>query len=215
VTGWKVSQGCHVPMHRQIPLDPGSSRVFEQSVFENRQVSWGNFVLGSTALLLGLGLFFSSLIWYTVGRTPWTGDQPVARPRSLKFFFLQHKSSFWVLMTWDMRTKGRAAGGGGLTVNNINIRLGPETLSIWNGTRLSVSLDQTRWKQIKPGLHNNCALNWLYIRALTEPPPSVRLPLPEPYPVVSSIVLSHTADCNSRTSPTSSTSTSDASEFVH
>jgi hypothetical protein len=30
--------------------------------------------------LLGLGRFFSFLIFYTVGRTPWTGDQPVARP---------------------------------------------------------------------------------------------------------------------------------------
>jgi hypothetical protein len=29
---------------------------------------------------LGLGSFFSFLILYTVGRTPWTGDQPVARP---------------------------------------------------------------------------------------------------------------------------------------
>jgi hypothetical protein len=30
--------------------------------------------------LLGLGCFFSFLILYTVGRTPWTEDQPVARP---------------------------------------------------------------------------------------------------------------------------------------
>jgi hypothetical protein len=30
--------------------------------------------------LLGLGPFFSFLILYIVGRTPWTGDQPVARP---------------------------------------------------------------------------------------------------------------------------------------
>jgi hypothetical protein len=30
--------------------------------------------------LLGLGLFFSFLIIYTDGRTPWTSDQPVARP---------------------------------------------------------------------------------------------------------------------------------------
>jgi hypothetical protein len=30
--------------------------------------------------LLGLGRFFSFLILYTVGRTPWTGDQPAARP---------------------------------------------------------------------------------------------------------------------------------------
>jgi hypothetical protein len=30
--------------------------------------------------MLGLGLFFSLFIFYTVGRTPWTGDQPVAGP---------------------------------------------------------------------------------------------------------------------------------------
>jgi hypothetical protein len=29
---------------------------------------------------LDLGHFFRFLILYTVGRTPWTGDQPVARP---------------------------------------------------------------------------------------------------------------------------------------
>jgi hypothetical protein len=32
------------------------------------------------SLLFGLGRFFSFLILYTVGRTSWTGDQPVARP---------------------------------------------------------------------------------------------------------------------------------------
>jgi hypothetical protein len=36
--------------------------------------------LSSTALLLGLGLSFSFLILYTVGKTPLTGDQPLARP---------------------------------------------------------------------------------------------------------------------------------------
>jgi hypothetical protein len=30
--------------------------------------------------LLDLGRFFSFLILYRIGRTPWTGDQPVARP---------------------------------------------------------------------------------------------------------------------------------------
>jgi hypothetical protein len=35
-------------------------------------------IYGFTVLLLDLGRFFSFL--YTVGRTPWTGDQPVARP---------------------------------------------------------------------------------------------------------------------------------------
>jgi hypothetical protein len=37
-------------------------------------------VYGSTVLLFNLGRFFSFLILYTVGRTPWTGDQPVAGP---------------------------------------------------------------------------------------------------------------------------------------
>jgi hypothetical protein len=32
--------------------------------------------------LLDLGRFFSFIILYTVGRTPWTWDQPVARPLS-------------------------------------------------------------------------------------------------------------------------------------
>jgi hypothetical protein len=30
--------------------------------------------------LLDIGRFFSFLILHTIGRTPWTGDQPVARP---------------------------------------------------------------------------------------------------------------------------------------
>jgi hypothetical protein len=30
--------------------------------------------------LLGLGRFFSFLLLHTVGRTPWLGEQPVARP---------------------------------------------------------------------------------------------------------------------------------------
>jgi hypothetical protein len=37
-------------------------------------------IYGATALLLGLGRFFSFLISYILGRFPWTGDQPVARP---------------------------------------------------------------------------------------------------------------------------------------
>jgi hypothetical protein len=36
-------------------------------------------VYGSTAFV-DLGRFFSFLIRYSVGRNPWTGDQPVARP---------------------------------------------------------------------------------------------------------------------------------------
>jgi hypothetical protein len=36
-------------------------------------------IYGSTALLFDLGRFFSFLILCTVSRTPWTGDQPVAK----------------------------------------------------------------------------------------------------------------------------------------
>jgi hypothetical protein len=39
-----------------------------------------HYIYGSRVLLLDLDRFFSFLILYTVGRTPWTGDQPVARP---------------------------------------------------------------------------------------------------------------------------------------
>jgi hypothetical protein len=40
-------------------------------------------IYGSTVLLLDIRRFFSFLMLYTVGRTPWTGDQPIARPRYL------------------------------------------------------------------------------------------------------------------------------------
>jgi hypothetical protein len=36
-------------------------------------------IYGSKALV-DLGRFFTFLIPYAVGRAPWTGDQPVARP---------------------------------------------------------------------------------------------------------------------------------------
>jgi hypothetical protein len=38
------------------------------------------FSLYGSAAFVDLGRFFSFLILYTVGRTPWTGDQPIARP---------------------------------------------------------------------------------------------------------------------------------------
>jgi hypothetical protein len=37
-------------------------------------------IYDSTALCWTLAAFFSFLILHTVGRTPWTGDQTVARP---------------------------------------------------------------------------------------------------------------------------------------
>jgi hypothetical protein len=40
-----------------------------------------SFFNGCTVPLLGPGRYFSIVIQYTVGSTPWTGDQPVARPQ--------------------------------------------------------------------------------------------------------------------------------------
>jgi hypothetical protein len=37
-------------------------------------------IYGSTVLLWDIGRLFSFLVLYIVGRTPWTEDQPVARP---------------------------------------------------------------------------------------------------------------------------------------
>jgi hypothetical protein len=37
-------------------------------------------IYGSTALSWAMPVFFSFLFFFTVGRTPWTGDQPIARP---------------------------------------------------------------------------------------------------------------------------------------
>jgi hypothetical protein len=36
--------------------------------------------LHAQSILLDIGRFFAFLILYTVGRTPWAGDQPVPRP---------------------------------------------------------------------------------------------------------------------------------------
>jgi hypothetical protein len=53
-------------------------------VIKLRKLSWAGHIIiiiyDSTVLLLDPGHFFSFLILYTVGRTTWTGDQPVARP---------------------------------------------------------------------------------------------------------------------------------------
>jgi hypothetical protein len=38
------------------------------------------YLYGSTVLLLDFGRFLNFFILYSVGRTPWSGDQPVAKP---------------------------------------------------------------------------------------------------------------------------------------
>jgi hypothetical protein len=72
-------------MGKRVPYRPGSHIIIiEQphSVPNTLPV----FILSISNLwlyspfLLELGHFFNFLILYTAGRSPWTGDQPVARP---------------------------------------------------------------------------------------------------------------------------------------
>jgi hypothetical protein len=69
-------------------------------------------IYGSTALFLDLGRFFSFLIFYTVGRTPWTGDQPVARPlpahRTAQTRKKAHKHPF---VKWDSNPGSQCLSG--------------------------------------------------------------------------------------------------------
>jgi hypothetical protein len=46
----------------------------------NRNLYWVSIYLWLYSPLLDVGCFFSFLIFYTAGRSPWTGDQPVASP---------------------------------------------------------------------------------------------------------------------------------------
>jgi hypothetical protein len=57
----------------------GKKFVINRHVFHSRFLR-AYFYLWLYSPLLGFGRHFSFLILYTVGRTPWTGDQPVARP---------------------------------------------------------------------------------------------------------------------------------------
>jgi hypothetical protein len=64
--------------------------------------------------LLGHGLFISFLIFYTVGRTPWTGDQPVARPlpthrktQTQNKYTHRHSCLEWYSNPWSQRSSER------------------------------------------------------------------------------------------------------------
>jgi hypothetical protein len=58
---------------------------------------------GSTALCWSLAsFFFGFVILYTVGRTPWTGDQPVARPLpTRRTTETQNKCTQTSMLEWD------------------------------------------------------------------------------------------------------------------
>jgi hypothetical protein len=50
--------------------------VLFKSISTRRNLS----IYGSIVLLLDRGRFFRFLVLYTVGKTPWNGDQPLTRP---------------------------------------------------------------------------------------------------------------------------------------
>jgi hypothetical protein len=60
-------------VHKHEGIQPG----FQDYYFINMST---DLIYGSTDLSLDLRRFFSFLILYAVSRTPWTGDQPIARP---------------------------------------------------------------------------------------------------------------------------------------
>jgi hypothetical protein len=55
------------------------SRRMRENVFSKALVESHSFPLYSSAVLQTLASFSVSLIFHTVGRIPWTGDQPVTR----------------------------------------------------------------------------------------------------------------------------------------
>jgi hypothetical protein len=63
--------------------------------------------------LLDLGCFFSFLILYTVGTTPWTGDQPVARPLPARTGQHKHriKAHRHPCLKWDLKQSSQCLSG--------------------------------------------------------------------------------------------------------
>jgi hypothetical protein len=62
----------------------------------------------STALWLDLRLFFSFLMTYAVGRIPWTGHQPVARPLPTHRINAEiHPCLKWGSNSWSQRSSRR------------------------------------------------------------------------------------------------------------
>jgi hypothetical protein len=74
------------PAGNRIPLIQIGARTYTEknSSIKGAQRNW--FIISHSIIhqwlynpLMGPGLFFSFVIFYTDGRTPWTGDQPIAR----------------------------------------------------------------------------------------------------------------------------------------
>jgi hypothetical protein len=67
-------------------------------------------IYGSTTLV-DLGCFFSLLILYTVGRTPWPGDQPVARPQSTRRRTQTQNKHRHPCLEWDSNPRSQCSSG--------------------------------------------------------------------------------------------------------
>jgi hypothetical protein len=59
--------------------------------------------------LMILGRFFSLLILYTVGRTPWTGDQPVARPLPTHRTTQTQNKRIETCLEWDSNPRSQCS----------------------------------------------------------------------------------------------------------
>jgi hypothetical protein len=73
-TSWCLVQGVLLAVYI-------GSRIWKNAKAQQRVIqTYLSSYLWLYSLLLGLGRFFRLLILCTVGRTPWTGDKPAARP---------------------------------------------------------------------------------------------------------------------------------------
>jgi hypothetical protein len=75
-----VSDSCLMSPAKRLMCYFEINAKFKCARGSNLYITLLPFFILSTALLFGTGFSFSLVIYYTVGRTPWTGDQPAARP---------------------------------------------------------------------------------------------------------------------------------------
>jgi hypothetical protein len=81
------------------------------------------------SLLLGLSPFFSFLIFYTAGRTPWAEDQPVARPLP----------EYRTTQTHNKRTYIHASSG-----------IRTQDPNVWAGEDSSCLRPRGHWERLSP-----------------------------------------------------------------
>jgi hypothetical protein len=68
-------------------------------------------IYGFTALLLDLGRFCSLMIFHTIGRTPWTGDQLIARPLLTRRTTHRINAHKYPCLEWDSNPRVQCSSG--------------------------------------------------------------------------------------------------------